>query len=49
MACVCSVPQSSLTLCNPVIYSLPGSWVHGIFQAGILERVDIFYSTIIIL
>ena len=29
--------QSCLTLCNPMDYSLPGSSVHGILQAGILE------------
>ena len=30
------VAQSSLTLCNPTDYSLPGSSVHGILQARIL-------------
>ena len=34
--CVCSVAQSSLTLCNPRDGSLPGSSVHGIFPARIL-------------
>ena len=29
--------QSCLILCDPVDYSLPGSSVHGIFQARILE------------
>jgi len=29
--------QSYLTLCNPMIHSPPGSSVHGIFQARILE------------
>ena len=33
--------QSFLTLCNPMDYSLPGSSVHGILQASILERVSI--------
>ena len=33
------VTQSCLTLCNPMDYSLPGSSVHGILQAGILEWV----------
>ena len=28
--CACSVPQLSLTLCDPVDSSLPGSSVHGI-------------------
>ena len=31
--------QSCLTLCNPVDCSLPGSSVHGILQAGVLEWV----------
>ena len=34
-ACV----QSHLTLCDPVDCSLPGSSVHGILKAGILEWV----------
>ena len=34
--CVLS-PQSCLTLCSPMDYSLPGSSDHGIFQARILE------------
>ena len=29
--------QSCLTLCDPMDYSLPGSSVHGILQARILE------------
>ena len=29
----CLVTKSYLTLCNPMDYSLPGSPVHGIFQA----------------
>ena len=33
------VVQSCLTLCNPIYCSLPGSSVHGIFQARILEWV----------
>ena len=32
-------PQSCLTLCNAMDCSLPGSSVHGILQAGILEWV----------
>ena len=40
--CVCA--QSCLTLCNSVDYSLPGSSVHGIFQARILEWVAIPFS-----
>ena len=42
--CVWTVTQSCLTLCNPVDCSPPGSSVHGIFQAGILEQLPIFYS-----
>ena len=38
---VCLVAQSCLTLCNPVDCSPPGSSVHGIFQARILELVAI--------
>ena len=34
---VCSVSQSCPTLCNAIDCSLPGSSVHGISQAGILE------------
>ena len=41
--CVC-VCVLSLTVCNPVDYSLPGSSVHGIFQARILEWVAISFS-----
>ena len=37
------VPQSSLTLCDPMDCNLPGSSVHGIFQARILEWVAIFF------
>ena len=32
------------TLCNPTDYSLPGSSVHGIFQARVLEWVAIAFS-----
>ena len=35
--CMCSVPQSYLTLWDPMSYSPPSSCVHGIFQARILE------------
>ena len=38
------VAQSCLTLCNPVGYSLPGSSVHGLYQARILEWVAISFS-----
>ena len=36
--------QSCLTLCDPMDWSLPGSSVHGISQARILERVAIPFS-----
>ena len=39
-----SVPKSCLTLCYPMDCSLPGSSVHGIFQARILEWVAISFS-----
>ena len=32
------------TLCDPMDYSLPGSSVHGIFQARVLEWVAISFS-----
>ena len=35
----CSVAKSCLTICDPMDCSLPGSSVHGIFQARILEWV----------
>ena len=38
------VTQSCPTLCDPVDYSLPGSSIHGILQARILERVAISFS-----
>ena len=36
---LCLVAQLYLTLCDPMDCSLPGSSVHGILQAGILEWV----------
>ena len=33
--------QSCLILCDPMDYSLPGSSVHGILQARILEWIAI--------
>ena len=45
MSTVCVlVAQSCLTLCNPMDWSLPGSSVHGILQARILEWVAIPHS-----
>ena len=38
------VTQSCLTLSDPMDCSLPGSFVHGIFQARVLERVAIAFS-----
>ena len=38
------VTQSCPTLCNPKDYSLPGSSVHGILQARILEWDSISFS-----
>ena len=38
------VALSCLTLWDPVNYSLPGSSVHGIFQARVLEWVAISFS-----
>ena len=35
--CTCPVAQSCLTISDTMGYSLPGSTVHGIFQARILE------------
>ena len=45
--CVCTLlccAQSCLTLCNPVDYRQPGSSIHGISQARILEQVSISFS-----
>ena len=41
---LCSVAQLHLTFCSPVDCSLPGSFVHGIFQARILEWGTISHS-----
>ena len=38
------VVQSCLTLCNPIDCSPPGSSIHGIFQARVLEWVAIAFS-----
>ena len=42
--CLCTRAQSCLTLCDPMDCSPPGSFVHGILQARILERVAISFS-----
>ena len=39
------VTQSYLTLCDPMDFSLPGSSVHGIFQARVLEWGATAFST----
>ena len=44
--CVCACPQSCLTLWDTMDYSLPGSSVHGILQARLLEWVAIAYSRV---
>ena len=44
-----SVAQSCPTLCNPMNCSPPGSSVHGIFQARILEWLAIFFSKMLII
>ena len=38
------VTQSCPTLGDPMDYSLPGSSIHGIFQARVLEWVAIAFS-----
>ena len=45
---LCLVIQLYPTLCDPMDYSLPGSSVHGIVQAGILEWVVISFSIFIL-
>ena len=42
--CLCSVTKSCLTLYNPMDCSLPGSSIHGIFQARVVEWVAIAFS-----
>ena len=44
--CCCLVAQLYQTLCDPMDYSLTGSSVHGISQAGILEWVAISFQGI---
>ena len=39
------VPQLCPTLCDPMDCSLPGSSVHGIFQAIVLEWIAISFSS----
>ena len=44
VGCCCLVTKSCLTLCDPIDCSPPGSTVHGIFQARILQWVAISFS-----
>ena len=44
LCCCCSDAQSCLIFCTPMDYRLPGSFVHGIFQARTIEWVAIPYS-----
>ena len=46
MVRVCSVAQSCTTPCDPMDCSPPGSSIHGILQARILEGVAISFSKI---
>ena len=46
---VYSVAQLCPTLCDPMDCSPPGSSVHGIFQARILEWIAISYTKITII
>ena len=41
---VCEVAQSCPTLCDAMDCSLPGSSIHGIFQARVLEWGAISFS-----
>ena len=41
-----SLTQLCPTLCDPTDCSLPGSSIHGIFQAGVLEWAAISFSKI---
>ena len=38
------ITQLCPTLCDPIFCSLPGSSIHGIFQARVLEWVAISFS-----
>ena len=44
LSCCVLVAQSCPTLCDPMDYSPPGSSVHGILQARILEWVAMPFS-----
>ena len=38
------VAKSCMTVCDPIDSSLPGTFIHGIFQARVLEWVAISFS-----
>ena len=42
------VAQLCPTLSDPVDCSLPGSSIHGIFQAGVLEWVAVAFSEVVL-
>ena len=42
--CCYLVTKLCLTLCDPMNYNFPGSFLHEVFQAGMLEQVAISYS-----
>ena len=42
--CVYSFTELCLTICNPMDYSPPGSFVHGVLQGRILEWVFVPFS-----
>ena len=44
LKCESEVLQSCLTLCDPMDCSLPGSSVHGIYQARVLEWIAASFS-----
>ena len=44
VAVLCSVVQSCPTLCDPMDRNLPGSSVHGVLQARVLELGAIAFS-----
>ena len=48
LCCCCLAAKSCLTLCNPMDCSPPGSSLHGISQARILEWVIISFSRLTI-
>ena len=44
---VCVLTSSAMSLCDPMDFSLPGSSVHGIILARVLEWVAISYSKVL--